>query len=95
MPLIVEKIIRKKVFPLIQNNRMKLLLNMPVINKKVKQKICEHVYNAFGGNAYEVVVGGAPLNQEIESFLKSIDFPITVGYGSTECAPLITFSDKK
>ena len=94
VPLIVEKIIRKKVFPLIQNNRMKLLLNMPVINKKVKQKICEHVYNAFGGNAYEVVVGGAPLNQEIESFLKSIDFPITVGYGSTECAPLITFSDK-
>jgi len=67
---------------------------MQVINKKVKQKICEHVYNAFGGNAYEVVVGGAPLNQEIESFLKSIDFPITVGYGSTECAPLITFSDK-
>ena len=94
VPLIVEKIIRKKVFPLIQNNRMKLLLNMPVINKKVKQKICEHVYNAFGGNAYEVVVGGAPLNQEIESFLKSIDFPITVGYGSTESAPLITFSDK-
>lgn len=94
VPLIVEKIIRKKVFPLIQNNRMKLLLNMPVINKKVKQKICEHVYNAFGGNAYEVVVGGALLNQEIESFLKSIDFPITVGYGSTECAPLITFSDK-
>ena len=94
VPLIVEKIIRKKVFPLIQNNRMKLLLNMPVINKKVKQKICEHVYNACGGNAYEVVVGGAPLNQEIESFLKSIDFPITVGYGSTECAPLITFSDK-
>lgn len=94
VPLIVEKIIRKQVFPLIQNNRMKLLLNMPVINKKVKQKICEHVYNAFGGNAYEVVVGGAPLNQEIESFLKSIDFPITVGYGSTECAPLITFSDK-
>ncbi len=94
VPLIVEKIIRKKVFPLIQNNRMKLLLNMPVINKKVKQKICEHVYNAFGGNAYEVVVGGAPLNQEIESFLKSIYFTITVGYGSTECAPLITFSDK-
>ena len=66
---------------------------MPVINKKVKQRICELVLQAFGGNAYEVVVGGAALNQEIEAFLKSIDFPITVGYGATECAPLITFSD--
>lgn len=94
VPLIVDKIIRKRVFPIIQTNRMKLLLNMPVINKKVKQKICEQVCNAFGGNAYEVIVGGAPLNQEIEAFLKSIDFPITVGYGSTECAPLISFSDK-
>ncbi|MGN1263200.1 MAG: AMP-binding protein, partial [Prevotella sp.] len=93
VPLIVEKIIRKKVFPIIQNNRMKLLLNMPVINKKVKQRICEQVCKAFGGNAYEVIVGGAPLNQEVENFLKSIDFPITMGYGATECAPLITFSD--
>mgnify|MGYP002525550724 CR=1 FL=1 len=51
------------------------------------------VYNAFGGKAYEVIVGGAPLNQEIEQFLKSIDFPITVGYGTTECVPLISYSD--
>ncbi len=93
VPLVVEKIIRKGVFPKIQNNRMKLLLNMPVISKKVKQKICEQVSAVFGGQAYEVVVGGAPLNQEIEQFLKDIDFPITVGYGATECAPLITFSD--
>lgn len=93
VPLIIEKIIRKKVFPRIQNNMIRLLLNMPVISRKVKQKICEQVYMAFGGNAYEVIVGGAPLNQEIESFLKSIEFPITVGYGATECAPLITYSD--
>lgn len=93
VPLIVDKIIRKEVFPRIQNNRMKLLLNMPVINKKVKQKICEQVHTIFGGNAYEVVVGGAALNQETELFLKQIEFPITVGYGATECAPLITFSD--
>ena len=93
VPLVVEKIIRKGVFPKIQNNRMKLLLNMPMISKKVKQKICEQVQTVFGGQAYEVVVGGAPLNQEIEQFLKDIDFPITVGYGATECAPLITFSD--
>ena len=93
VPLVVEKIIRKNVFPRIQNNKVRLLWNMPVINKKVKQRICELVLQAFGGNAYEVVVGGAALNQEIESFLKSIDFPITVGYGATECAPLITFTD--
>ncbi len=93
VPLVVDKIIRKGVFPKIQNNRMKLLLNMPVISKKVKQKICEQVEGIFGGQAYEVVVGGAPLNQEIEAFLKYIDFPITVGYGATECAPLITYSD--
>ena len=93
VPLIIEKIIRKRVFPKIQSNVMKLLLQMPVVQKKVKERICQEVYAAFGGRAYEVIVGGAPLNQEIEQFLKSIDFPITVGYGTTECAPLISFSD--
>lgn len=68
-------------------------MNMPVINKKVKERMYELVMEAFGGNAYEVVVGGAPLNQEIEQFLRNIGFPITMGYGATECAPLITFSD--
>ena len=93
VPLVVEKIIRKMVFPKIQNNKVRLLWNMPVINKKVKERICQMVMQAFGGNAYEVMTGGAALNQEIESFLKSIDFPITAGYGATECAPLITYSD--
>ena len=93
VPLIIEKIIRKRVFPKIQSNVMKLLLQMPVVQKKVKERICQEAYAAFGGRAYEVIVGGAPLNQEIEQFLKSIDFPITVGYGTTECAPLISFSD--
>ena len=93
VPLVIEKIIRKRVFPKIQNNAVRLMLNMPVISKKVKAKICEQVYEAFGGRAYEVIVGGAALNQEVEAFLKSIDFPITVGYGTTECAPLITYSD--
>jgi len=93
VPLIIEKIIRKRVFPKIQSNAMKILLQMPVVQKKVRERICQEVYNAFGGRAYQVIVGGAPLNQEIESFLKSIDFPITVGYGTTECAPLISYSD--
>ena len=93
VPLIIEKIIRKRVFPKIQSNAIKMLLKMPVVSKKVKEHICQEVYAAFGGRAYQVIVGGAPLNQEIETFLKSIDFPITVGYGTTECAPLISYSD--
>ena len=93
VPLIIEKIIRKRVFPQIQSNAIKLLLQMPVVSKKVKERICKEVYAAFGGEAYEVIVGGAPLNQEIEKFLIDIDFPVTVGYGTTECAPLITYSD--
>ena len=93
VPLVIEKIIRKKVFPKIQNNRMRLLLNMPVISKKVNQKICEQVRNAFGGNFYEIIIGGAAFNQEVESFLKRIEFPYTVGYGATECAPIICYAD--
>ena len=91
VPLIIEKIIRKKVFPKIQNNRMRLLLQMPVVSKKVKERICQEVYKAFGGRAYEVIVGGAPLSKEVEEFLLSINFPVTVGYGTTECAPLISY----
>ena len=93
VPLVIEKIIRKKVFPQIQNTKVKLLMKMPGVGKKVKKRICEQVYQAFGGNLYEVIIGGAALNQEIESFLKDIDFPFTVGYGVTECAPIITYSD--
>ena len=95
VPLIVEKIIRKRVFPKIQTNGIRLLLQMPVVSKKVKERICEQVYQAFGGRAYEIIVGGAPLSREVEQFLVSIGFPITVGYGTTECAPLISYSDYK
>ena len=93
VPLIIEKIIRKKVFPKIQNNRMRLLLQMPVISKKVREMICAEVLKAFGMNMYEVIIGGAALNQEVEQFLKRIDFPYTVGYGATECAPIICYAD--
>ena len=93
VPLIIEKIIRKKVFPKIQNNRMRLLLSMPVISKKVREKICQEVVKAFGGELYEVIIGGAAFNQEVESFLKRIEFPYTVGYGATECAPIICYRD--
>ncbi len=93
VPLVIEKIIRKKVFPKIQNNRMRLLLNMPVVSKKVCQKIKEQVCTAFGGNFYEIIIGGAAFNQEVEAFLKRIEFPYTVGYGATECAPIICYAD--
>ena len=95
VPLVIEKIIRKKVFPKIQNNRMRMLLHMPVISKKVKEKICDQVSNAFGGNFYEVIIGGAAFNQEVENFLHSVGFKYTVGYGATECAPIICYEDYK
>ncbi len=93
VPLVIEKIIRKRVFPKIQNNKVRLLLKMPGVNKKVKRKIYEQVYEAFGGNLYEIIIGGAALNQEVEAFLKDIEFPFTVGYGATECAPIISYAD--
>lgn len=92
VPLVVDKIVRKEVFPHIQTNRARLLMNMPVINKRIKEKVREFALRKFGERPYEVVVGGAPLNKEIENFFISIGFPIAMGYGTTETAPLITFA---
>lgn len=92
VPLVVDKIVRKEVFPHIQTNRARLLMNMPVINKRIKEKVREFVLKKFGERPYEVVVGGAPLNKEIENFFISVGFPIAMGYGTTETAPLITFA---
>ena len=92
VPLVVDKIVRKEVFPHIQTNRARLLMNMPVINKRIKEKVCEFVLKKFGERPCEVVVGGAPLNKEIENFFISVGFPIAMGYGTTETAPLITFA---
>ncbi|WP_281723927.1 AMP-binding protein [Hoylesella shahii] len=94
VPLTIDKIIRKRIFPQVQNSRIKLLSSMPVIGKKVKNSLCQMVRDLFGGNIYEVIVGGASLNKEIEDFLTDIGFPITVVYGATEAAPVITFTDK-
>jgi len=95
VPLIIEKIIRKKVFPKIQDPKMKLLLKMPGINNKVYNKICAQVTQAFGGNFYQIIVGGAAFSQEVEKFLHRIGFHYTVGYGATECAPIIGYEDYK
>ena len=95
VPMVVEKIIRKNVFPKVQSTATRMLLKMPVVSKKVKERISAIVMEAFGGNAYELVTGGAALNKEIEDFLVSINFPVTSGYGATECGPMVTYSDYK
>ena len=95
VPMVIEKIIRKNIFPRVQSTSMRMLLKMPVVSKKVKEKIYSIVMDTFGGNAYELITGGAALNKEIEDFLVSINFPVTSAYGATECGPLVTFSDYK
>lgn len=92
VPLVVEKIIKKKVLPQLEKNIWaQLMLNLPVLSDIVKKRICDQVTAGFGGNFIEVIMGGAPLNKEVESFLRSINFKYTVGYGMTECAPIISY----
>ena len=92
VPLIIEKIIRKKVFPALEKPLIKLMLNLPLLDKKVKNSIRQKVIDAFGGNFKELIVGGAALNKEVEEFLHSINFPYTVGYGMTECGPILSYA---
>ena len=93
VPLIIEKIIKKNVLPKLETPTMKFLLKVPLVSDKIKATVREQVMNAFGGNFYEVIVGGAAFNQEVEAFLRSINFPYTVGYGMRECAPIISYED--
>ncbi len=95
VPLILEKIIKKSVLPKLEKTSMKLLLKVPILNDKIKGKIKDGVISALGGRFYEVIVGGAAFNSEVEMFLKKIDFPFTVGYGMTECGPIISYEDWK
>lgn len=95
VPLIIEKIIKKNVLPKLETLKMKVLLKVPIINDKIKAAVCEQMIQGFGGNFYEVIIGGAAFNQEVEKLLKSIDFPYTVGYGMTECGPIICYEDWK
>lgn len=93
VPLIIEKIIRKSVLPKLQTPSMKVLLKLPFINTKIREKVREQMVAAFGGRFYEIIVGGAAFNSEIEEFLHKIGFNFTVGYGATECAPIISYAD--
>ncbi len=92
VPLIIEKIIKTKVFPLLDKPLMKLLLKVPFVDDRLLGKIKDKLNETFGGNLCELIIGGAALNKDVEAFLRRIDFPFTVGYGMTECAPLIAYS---
>ena len=92
VPLIIEKIIKNKVFPLLDKPLMKFMLMMPFIDSRLLGKIKERLTATFGGNLVQIIVGGAALNKDVEKFLRRIEFPYTVGYGMTECAPLIAYS---
>lgn len=89
VPLVVEKIIKKNILPRIDNKLGKLLLHVPLINSKIKNDARKEAIEIFGGNFDEIIVGGAPFNPDVERFLKQINFPYTVGYGMTECGPII------
>jgi len=95
VPLVIEKIFKKQVQPKIETPVMKVLLNIPLLNKLIFKKINEKLSNAFGGNFHEIVIGGAALNPDVERFLRRIKFKYTVGYGMTECGPLISYSSWK
>ncbi|MEF3695415.1 MAG: AMP-binding protein [Candidatus Cloacimonadota bacterium] len=92
VPLLVEKIYKKQLQPTLEQPKIKAMLKIPILNKIVKKKILAKLIDAFGGSITELVAGGAPMNAEVEHFMKAIRFPITIGYGMTECGPLISYS---
>ena len=95
VPLIIEKIYKSKVKPVIENAGIKFALKLPLLDQFIMNKIKTELVNAFGGEFYEVIIGGAAFNKEVEAFFKKMEFPFTVGYGMTECAPIITYDDYK
>lgn len=92
VPLILEKIYRKQILPITSKAVMRRMMAVPLLNKRIYKKIRNKLIEAFGGEFTQVIVGGAPLNPEVEQFLYKIKFPFTVGYGMTECGPLISYT---
>ncbi len=91
VPLVIEKIYKKRLLPTLQKPMMKILLALPIISNIILKKIRGKLLETFGGRFFEIVIGGAPLSAEVEKFFKRINFPITIGYGMTECGPLISY----
>ena len=92
VPLVIEKIVKTRVFPMLEKPLMKLLMHIPFVDDRLMAKIKQGLTDAFGGNLKELIIGGAGLNKDVETFLRKIQFPYTVGYGMTECGPLICYS---
>ena len=92
VPLVIEKIYKKRILPAIDKPHMKLLLKIPGISNVILKKIKEKLVETFGGRFFEIVIGGAPLSADVEAFFKRINFPFTIGYGMTECGPLISYA---
>lgn len=95
VPLIIEKIYKQKLQPIINKTSMKVLMSLPVIDQKIQGKIKDELVKTFGGNFYQIIIGGAAFNREADEFFNRIGFPYTVGYGMTECAPIISYADWK
>ena len=95
VPLVIEKIYKSKVKPVLEKEGIKFLMKVPGLNQVVLNKVRAELINAFGGEFIEVIIGGAAFNKEVEAFFKRMNFPFTVGYGMTECAPIITYDDWK
>ena len=95
VPLIIEKIYKKKILPAISKGSVKILKKIPLLNKLVYNKVRKSLVDAFGGRFHEVVIGGAALNAEVEDLLDKINFPFSIGYGMTECGPLISYAGWK
>lgn len=95
VPLIIEKIYKSKVKPVLEKAGIRFVMKLPGLEQVVMNKIKTELVNAFGAQFYEVIIGGAAFNKEVEAFFKKMEFPFTVGYGMTECAPIITYEDWK
>ncbi len=95
VPLVIEKIYKSKVKPVLEKEGIKFLMKVPGLDQIVLNKVRTELINAFGGEFIEVIIGGAAFNKEVEAFFKRMNFPFTVGYGMTECAPIITYDDWK
>ena len=93
VPLVIEKIYKSKVKPILEKEGIRFLMKVPGVNQVLMNKIKTELVNAFGGEFYQVIIGGAAFNREVEAFFKKIGFPVTVGYGMTECAPIISYDD--
>ena len=91
VPLVIEKIYRKRILPALEKPMVKFLLKVPGIQLLLHKKVRASLVETFGGNFHEIVIGGAPLNHEVEAFFRKIRFPFTIGYGMTECGPLISY----